>query len=392
MKSYALSLVFCLLLAFPMAAAATRPDNIRIGATVSMTGKYAEPSAMIREAFKLWEHEVNARGGLLGRKVDLLLYDDQSDVARVGELYRKLIEDDKVDLVFSPYGTPLTLEASRISEQHGFVMLSCGAAGTGIWQRGFHFVFGVYAPAQRMFIGLLDLMAQNGMNRLSLMYDQSSSFDIDVVKGVREWAAKFKIDLVDEQPYRDGKRQIPSILKRFKEKNAAAVLVSAYPPDDYEVMRILAKMNYKPRVLSLTIAPAQPDFERKAGAIADRVFCPSQWEPDERIPFPGTKQFVQAFTAFTGHLPSYHAGTAYAACQLYEQAIKATRSLDNRRIRDHLASMDTVTVIGRFKVDRTGMQVGQNPIIIQWQNGRKEIVWPRKMQTARPIMAAAGAE
>jgi branched-chain amino acid transport system substrate-binding protein len=391
MKSNALCLVFCLFIMLPNAAAATGPDNIRIGATVSMTGKYAEPSAMIREAFQLWQHEVNERGGLLGRKVELLLYDDQSDVSRVAELYWKLIEEDKVDLVFSPYSTPLTLEASRISEQHGFVMLACGAAGTSIWRRGFHFVFGVYAPAQRMFIGLLDLMAQNGLNRLSLMYDQSSPFDIDVIQGVRDWAARFGINLVDVQAYRDGKLEIPAILRRFKQRKATAVLVSAYPPDDYEVMRELARMNYKPRVLSLTIAPAQPDFERKAGAIADRVFCPSQWEPDERIPFPGTKQFVQAFTSFTGHLPSYHAGTAYAACQLYEQAIKATRSLDNRRLRHHIASMDTVTVIGRFKVDRTGMQIGQNPIIIQWQHGKKEIVWPRKMQTARPIMAAAGA-
>ena len=120
--------------------------------------------------------------------------------------------------------------------------------------------------------------------------------------------------------------------------------------------------------------------------MADKVFGPSQWEPRERIPFPGTQQFVTAFKRFTNRSPSYHAGSAYAACQLYEDAIRKTQSFDNQKIRDYIASLDTVTVIGRFKVDSNGKQIGHNPIIIQWQKGKKEIVWPSKMQTAPPIM------
>ena len=107
---------------------------ILIGATVSLEGKYSEPSFMIRNAFRLWEQEVNIRGGLLGRPVKLILYDDKSQKKRVRQLYKKLIMEEKVDLVFSPYGTPLTLVASEVSERNKMVMLACAASGEQIWE------------------------------------------------------------------------------------------------------------------------------------------------------------------------------------------------------------------------------------------------------------------
>ena len=113
---------------------------------------------MIRNAFRLWEQEVNRRGGLLGRPVKLILYDDKSQKELVRWLYKKLILEDKVDLIFSPYGTPLTLEASKVSERQKKVMLVCAASGEQIWERQYQYVFGVYALAKRYFIGLLDLM------------------------------------------------------------------------------------------------------------------------------------------------------------------------------------------------------------------------------------------
>ena len=150
------------------------------------------------------------------------------------------------------------------------------------------------------------------------------------------------------------------------------------------MLRLMREMAYRPTVLAMPIAPVHPDFEKKVGPIANHVFAPSQWEPDERIPFPGTRRFIDAFTAFAGHPPSFHAASAYAACQIIEQAIDQNQTLDHEKLRDYIAALDTVTVLGRFKVDPTGLQVGHNSIIIQWQAGKKEIVWPQKMQTARP--------
>ncbi len=125
-------------------------------------------------------------------------------------------------------------------------------------------------------------------------------------------------------------------------------------------------------------------FLREAGSIAEGVFGSSQWEPDERIPFPGTKRFIADFRSFTNRLPSYHSGSGYASCQLMERAVRHCECLDQARIADFIRSLDTVTVVGRFKVGLDGKQTGHNSIIIQWQNGKKEIVFPANMQTAPP--------
>ena len=369
----------------PFSAARSDQPPIVIGATVSMEGKYQEPSRMIQESFQMWTKQVNQRGGILGRKVKIVLYDDKSQAKLVNYYYRKLIVEDKVDLVFSPYGTPLTLAAAQVVEPHKFTMLACAAAGTSIWQKGYHYVFGVYATADRMFIGLLDMMAEKGYKSLSVIYDATSSFNLDVLTGVQEWANRFKINILYQQGYQDGAKELPGIVAAIKKADSSGVVFSAYPPDCYEFLRILDENKYKPKVLGMTIAPIHPDFQKKAGHIADHVFGSSQWEPDERIPFPGTKRFITDFKTFTGHMPSYHAGSAYAACQLYEHAISQTKSLDNEKIRNYIAALDTVTVIGRFKVDPTGKQIGHNTFMIQWQQGKKEIVWPKKMQTAKPI-------
>ncbi|MEE4241389.1 MAG: amino acid ABC transporter substrate-binding protein [Desulfopila sp.] len=358
---------------------------ILIGATTSLEGKYVEPSMMGQEAFKLWAKEINKKGGLLGRQVHLVLYNDKSDIGLTRQLYTRLIEEDKVDLVLSPYSTPLTLAASEISERHSKLMLAIAAAAEKPWQGDARYLFQVYAPAKRQFVGLLDIMAKKGCRTVSVIYDDNSVFNLDIVRGVEEWAKAFKIEIALEKSYHDGKKELPALLAEVKAVNSCGLINSSYPPDSYELLRLLDEMNYRPDVLAMPIVPVHPDFQQKVGSIANLIFGPSQWEPDERIPFPGTKQFIVDFQEFTGHMPSFHAASAYAACQLYEQAIKRTQTLDNDILRDYIAALDTVTVLGRFKVDPSGLQVGHNSIIIQWQNGKKEIVWPQKMQTAKPI-------
>jgi len=137
-------------------------------------------------------------------------------------------------------------------------------------------------------------------------------------------------------------------------------------------------------VIAQTIAPIHPDFLKNAGPAAEGVFGPSQWEPDDRVPFPGTRQFIHDFELENGLKPSYHAAAAYTACQIMEKAVTSTGTLDQETIRNFIASMDSVLVIGRFKVDSRGMQIGHNPFLIQWQDGEKKIVYPRKLQTAAP--------
>lgn len=367
----------------PMSVSTAETEPIRIGATVSLDGKYREPSAMIQSGYKLWESQVNQRGGLLGRPVKLILYNDKSDEKLVRQFYEKLITEDKVDLVLSPYGTPLTLVASEVSESHDYVMLACGASGEKMWERGYRHVFGMYALAKRYFIGLLDLMARKGFESVAILYE-NTSFNLDVATGTESWAKRFGLKVTFSKGYQSEKKDLPMLLTEVRAVNPDGIILSAYPADGYELLHLMEQTKYRPKVVGLTIAPVHPDFQKKAGNMAEGVFGPSQWEPDERIPFPGTKSFIKDFIAFTENMPSYHAGSAYASCQIIEKAITHANSIDHQKIRDFISALDTVTVIGRFKVDHFGKQIGHNPILIQWQNGEKQIVYPTKMQTAPP--------
>lgn len=374
-------LIFCLFL--PVAQ--SQPP-VTIGATVSLDGKYWEPSLMIKNGYQLWVEEVNQRGGLLGRKVKLILYNDKSDREETRKLYKRLIEEDKVDFVLSPYSTPLNAVASEITEKHQKIMLAVAAASTKPWQRGYRYLFQVYAPADRQFIGLLDMMAKKGLNTLAVLHDDKSNFNVDNAQGIRAWAKLFKIKILLDRSFQDGKKELPELLQEVRSKDPTGLFISAYPPDLYELIHLLEEKKYRPRILGMPIVPAHPDFQKKVGKMADHVLGPSQWEPMERIPFPGTKRFVEAFTRFAKMEPSFHAAAAFSACQLLEQAIVNTGSFNHEKLREYMAALDTVTVLGRFKVDISGKQVGHNSFIIQWQNGKKEIVWPVKMQTAKPIL------
>lgn len=375
-------LTICLyLVTVSFSIAETKP--VRIGATVSLEGKYRELSALIQNGYRLWEVQVNRRGGLLGRPVQLVLHDDKSDEKLVRLLYEKLIIEDKVDLVFSPYSTPLTLVASEVSESHGFVMLAGGAAGSKIWERGFKNVFGMYAPASRYFIGLLDLMARNGLKTVGIIHE-NTPFNIEIADHAQSWANRLGLMVTLNKGYKSGATELSDLLKEAKVLNPDGLFLSGYSEDGYLFLDLMKNANYRPRVIAVTITPTLPEFYNKAGNMAEGVFAPSQWEPDERIPFPGSKNFIYDYKFINSVLPSYHAGSAYASCQIIEKAIIHNNSLDNNKIRDFIASLDTVTVIGRFKVDNAGKQIGHNPILIQWQNGEKEIVYPIKMQTAQP--------
>ncbi len=359
------------------------PKAIRVGASLSFDGKYAEPSKMMRIGYQMWIDRINTHGGLLGRPVELILLDDQSDLTQVKTNYRYLLEKKRVELLLSPYGSPATLVASELSEQAGKVMVAAAAGAEHVFTRGFQYLFGMYAPADRFCIGFLDLLARRGIDRIGIVYEDSV-FHQSIYTGVVQWAEIFGIEIAHSQAFVKSDADFRSLVTQLKSRKTDALIFTSYPKEGYDFIHAAKNLDYKPSVLLMTITSIHPDFHKRAGQFSEGVFGASQWEPIESIPFPGTREFVTDFRRRTGHLPSYHASAAFTACQILEQAVRGTRSLDHRKLRDYIVRLDKITIIGRFKVDETGRQIGHNPMIIQWQKGRKEIVYPTKMKTAEP--------
>lgn len=365
-------------------------NSILIGATISEEGQYEKLSFMVYNGYKVWVQEVNARGGLLGRPVKLITYNDKSQKKLVAPLYEKLILEDKVDLLLSPYGSTLTLEAAKVADKHNYVMLAATASSLEIWKQGFRNIFGVYSTADRYFIGFLDLIARQQIDNVGIIY-HNSSFNISAATGSSRWAELFGIEVAFYEMYNEPEKQLSSLVKQLKEKKVESLIFCGYPDDGYLFLQLLKVNRFKPRAVALTITPALDDFYTLIGPFAENIFGPSQWEADERLPFPGVAKFIIDFSTLTGGImPSYQACSAYSACTILEKAVHSVGVLEQSEIRRYIHNLDTVTIMGRFKVDIAGRQIGHNSIIIQWQDQKKEIVYPTEMGTKPPYIPPTG--
>jgi branched-chain amino acid transport system substrate-binding protein len=256
-----------------------------------------------------------------------------------------------------------------------------------VWQRGCRNVFGVYATADRYFIGLMDLLARHGYASVAVLHARDA-FSRSAARGCRKWAERLGLRVTNDEGFDSGEQELPGILEKVRQDPPDCLVLCSYPPDAHSLIALLRRIGYRPPMLAMTVAPAMPDFADQAGDFSEGIMGPSQWEADERIPYPGSRRFISAFREQTGLAPSYHAASAYASLVLLENAVLYAQSLEQARIREYLLELDSITILGRFKVDHRGRQVGHNPFIIQWQRGRKEIVYPPKMRTAKPQMPA----
>lgn len=354
---------------------------LRIGLTLGLTGKYSEMSEMQRKGFELWQSEVNSRGGLLGREIRLILYDDQSDPERARMLYETLIKKDHVDLIFAPYSSEITEAVAPIIERHGYPMVVSGAASDRIWQRGYRYIFGLLSPARRYTQGFLELLVMKGINDLAIITSEDP-FSLEVAEGTRRWAERLGLSIRHLETFKKGLKELTPIAKKARASGARVMILCGHLEDSVDMKNALKRIGWNP-IYFATVGPATDRYLELLGDDSELTFSTSQWE--HNVNFKHCKDFYDSFLKTYGIRPTYHAATAYAAGQVIEEAVRRSGTIERERLRKTLSSMETVTIIGRYKVDKTGLEIRHQLLVIQWQRGRKEIVWPESIRTADPI-------
>lgn len=348
---------------------------IVIGASLSLTGSYERYGKNIQQAYELWKDEVNARGGLLGRRVELKIYDDQSEPETGARLYEKLITDDKADLLLGPYSTPVTLSVTNVSEKYKKPVLAAGAAGAKIWQRGFRYVFGLYSQAPTYSHGALEIAKAQGFKTVAFV-SEDTAFPQDVIKGAAEKAKELGLEIVFQESYPPKSTDFSVLVQKLKGKNPDLVVGGTYLPDSTAIVRQARDLNWAPKMWFFTTGPALPDFGKNLGKLAENVTGNTEWE--SAVKGEGVTEFVAAFRTRYGNEPGYHAAGGYAAGQVMEAAVKQAGSLDPEKIREALAAIEVPTVYGPYKVNAEGAQIGKPNYIIQWRGGQRVVVWPEK--------------
>lgn len=346
---------------------------------MSLTGVYARTGKEVMNAYQLWTEQVNAKGGVSGRPVELVTYDDTSDPETAAKLYEKLISEDKVDLILGPYSSPVTLPASTVTEKYSYPMIASGASATDIWTRGYKYVFGIYTMAPFYLDGAVDIAAKQGYRSVAIV-NENSAFAKDTVAGAERKAREMGLDVVFKEEYGRDVRDLTPVLTKMRALNPDVLLGGTYGEDSTLMVRQLKDLNWAPKLIALTVGPALPDFAENLAGDADYVFGATQWEPSVKAP--GAPEFVASYKAKYGYEPGYHAAGGFGAAQLLHQAVERAGSVDNEKVRAALMELDTQTIYGNYKVDATGSQMAKPSFLIQIQGGQRKIVWPDSMAEA----------
>lgn len=370
------------LVSVPAASLPAGPP-VRIGISLGLTGAYAEIGDMQAKAYRLWERHVNARGGMLGRRVELVIRDDKSDAEAAKTIYRDFIEKDKIEFVFAPYSSEITSAVAPIAEQNGYPMLAAGAASDDLWKRGYRHLFGMIPTAGRYTVGFLALLAEARIKRLAVVY-VDDVYGMSVIEGTTKWAAEYEIQIVYSHKIAKGSNGLDGIVQAAEKSGAEALLVAGHF-DEAVNMRKAIKRVWMPRAYFASVGPALDAYQEAVGSDVDGTFSASIWEAREDLQLPGSAEFLREFIRVYGETPAYQAAQAYAAGQVLALAIAKAGRIDRSQVRDALAELDTNVLIGRYVVDRRGLQVKRSPMVIQWQGGKREIVWPEELKTAAPI-------
>jgi branched-chain amino acid transport system substrate-binding protein len=366
-------------------SAAAQP--LRIGVSLGLTGQYNATSMMQRRAYEMWRDETNAKGGILGRPIDLSIVNDGSDAGRAIAIYTDFIGRQSMDFVFAPYSSELTGSVAPIVEAAGCPTLAPGASADEIWQKGYRNIFGLLTTASRYSQGMMRLAHDAGLSSIAVIA-ATDRFSAGAAEGTVKWAPYLQLKVVHDARLAAGGSDAETALRAARQAGADLVVVAGHLDDAVAARLALKAIAWEPRAFYATIGPALPEYLAKVGDLNDGTFSTSLWEPLKSSDFPGANEFASRFRARFGVDPSYQAATAYAAGQILEAAITVAGSTNRDRVRDALGALDTYSILGRFAVDHTGMQVKRFEMIIQWQKGHKEIVWPEAVRTAAPVFGA----
>ena len=249
-----------------VAAPAQAQDTIRIGIALSETGNLADSAKHYWRGVELWRDQTNAAGGLLGKKVEFVVYDDRSDAATSARLYERLITSDKVDLLVSTIGSAQAATATAVAEKHKRVMINGGGASESIQQRGFKYIFQTAARISAYVDGVEPLMKKYNVKSMAFVArDYAAARDMEKV--LKAQAQRNGVNMVMDEYFPSGNVDFSSQIARARQGKPDLWVSVGYPNEAIEMMRQFRASNYTPKIF-VHNGVAQEDFSRPPARTA----------------------------------------------------------------------------------------------------------------------------
>ena len=335
---------------------------IRIGMSMPQTGGLAGGGKPSLLGIEIWRDDVNAKGGLLGRKVELVVYDDKSSASETPAIYSKLIDVDKVDLLFAPYATVPTAPIMPMVKQRGLLLIGNfsfqvnSKVGHDMW-----FNNAPWGPPDSWASSFLDIGQKAGGKSIALL-SADQEFAQNLVKTAREVASKRNMPVVFDQAYPPNTVEFSSIIRALRAAKPDIVYVASYPPDSAGILRAVNEIGVGGNVKLFGGGMVGLQFGsvmENMGSLLNGVVNYNSWLPEKSMYFDGTKEFFEKYTkraveAKVDPLGYYLAPFGYASGQLVEQAINATKSLDQKGLAKYLRENTHNTIVGPMAFSADG--------------------------------------
>ena len=374
-------------------------EPLKIGHSMSLTGGLAANGRSALLAHKIWEEDTNATGGLLGRPVKLIYYDDQTNPATVPDIYVKLLDVDKVDLIIGPYATNLQAPAMPIAMQRKKVFI--GLLGTAVnstfnYSNYFSIAPNGPEPKRSYTKGFVDLaVRQSPRPQTVAIVAADGEFALNSAEGVRENVKAGGLTVVYDRRYPSATSDLVPVVRAIAETNPDLVIVCSYPPDSVAMVRAVNEANFKPKMIGGAMVGLQSTaIKARLGPLLNGWTIYDVWLPVPKMLFAGVDELMkkyQAHAAVEGvdALGHYMVPWSYAQLQVLQQAVTATQSLDDARLGDYIRANTFKTVVGDVKFGSDGELAQSRVLQVQFRNVKTNDLTQFKDISTQVVVAPA---
>jgi len=367
------------------AGQALAQQTIRFGAPLPLTGALAPEALKQQQGYDLWAEVVNRAGGIdVGgkkMKVEIIYTDYQSNTPRAVQAAEKLISQEKVDFLFSPFGSGAAKAASTVSERYGVPTIASTASSSQVYDQGYKFLFGTFTPNETLTSPLTDIVRKAAPNvkRVAILA-RNDLFPLAIAQEMEKSAKSRGLELVLFEKYAINTMDHSSALAQIKAAKPDWIFATGYINDLVLLKKQMGDQRIEAPVVTMIAGPAYQEFIDAAGAGAENISSAAWWHPASQYNgtdvFGTTANYVKLFSEKYKSVPDYAQASASVSGALFQIAIEKAGSLDKAKVRDAMAAMDVVTFWGPVRFGANGQINSLEPPVFQIQGGKAVVVFP----------------
>jgi branched-chain amino acid transport system substrate-binding protein len=395
------------------AISARAAEPVKVGFSMALTGAVAPNGRQLLMSLEIWRDDVNAKGGLLGRPVQLVYYDDQSNPSTVPGIYQKLLSVDKVDLLIGPYATNMVAPAMPViigANKTTISLLAIGVNDHFNYSRYFSMVPVGPAGIKAFSQGYFEIAAaQNPKPKTVALIAADAEFARTAADGARANAKALGFDIVYDKTYPPSTTDFTPVVRAIQASNPDVLFVAAYPPDTVGIIRAASEMRYEPKMFGGTmIGLLVTPLKVQLGPLMNGIVIMESFVPAPTFNFPGLKEVLAKYRAKAAgeKIDPFGYGFVpfgYAAGQILEKAVTETKGFDHDALAKYIHAHKFETVAGEMSFNKNGDWSEPRTVFTQFQNvapGNLEqfkdtehqvILWPEKYKTGSIVYPYSGA-